>query len=82
MTIDLRVPRMVKFASGSIVYQWANPVANMIEREKAGLIQPIPMAPKLPAESFAGGTAPRSSLLSFKWRIKGPVSFLFFGPQP
>ena len=82
MIIDLRVLRMVKFASGSIGNQSASPEPNMMEREKAGLIQPIPMAPKLPAESFAGGTAPRSSLLSFKWRIKGPVSFLFFGPQP
>ena len=73
--IALRVPKMVKFASGSIGNQWASPEPKMMEREKAGLRQPIPIAPKLPAESFAGGTAPKSSLFPFKWRTKRQCSF-------
>ena len=76
MIIDLRVPRMVKFASGSIGNQWASPEPNMMEREKAGLRQLIPIAPKLPAESFAGGTAPKSFLFSFKWRKNASFPFV------
>ena len=82
MTIDLRVPKIVKFASGSKWYQWARPDANMIDRDNTGLRQPIPIAPRLPAESFAGGTAPRSSLL-LTWRTNRQCStcISLYGPE-
>ena len=81
VTIDLRVPRIVKFASGSIWNQWARPDAIMIVRDKAGLRQPIPIAPKLPAESFAGGTAPNTFLL-FTWRTKRQCSTCMSAYRP
>ena len=81
VTIDLRVPRIVKFASGSIWNQWARPDDIKIVRNKAGLRQPIPIAPGLPAESFAGGTAPKSSLL-FTWRTKRQCSTCMSAYRP
>ena len=80
--IDLRVPKMVQLASGSIGYQWASPEFKIIARWKDGLRVPSPMLPRFPAESLAGGTAPRSVLLPLMCKTKGQCSLCFFDHSP
>ena len=76
VTIDLRVPKMVQFASGSIGNQWESPELKIMDRWKAGLRVPSPMAPRFPAESVAGGTAPRLGL-PLTGKTKGQCSSCF-----